>query len=258
MTVVFVHGVPETPALWDSVRRLIPQESVALRLPGFGSARPPHLTDKDGYADWLAGELLAIGEPVDLVGHDWGGHLAMRVVSAYADVPVRSWVSDVVYGWHPDYQWHEVAALWNKSPEGEEFLSAIRAAVPGSGGTFGDVLRTRGMTADFAAEVDAAHDETMGAAILALYRSAWPNFHIDWGTAVTGPIDTPGLVLMPTGDDLEGVTQDAELVVAQNVELARRFGAQLARLDGLGHYWMLQEPERAAETLQKFWAELPR
>jgi hypothetical protein len=37
------------------------------------------------------------------------------------------------------------------------------------------------MTPEIAEEVDAAHDEDMSAAILRLYRSAWPNFHADWG-----------------------------------------------------------------------------
>src|ERR687894_90088 len=40
MTTLFVHGVPETAALWDRVRGLIDRESSALRLPGFGVPRP--------------------------------------------------------------------------------------------------------------------------------------------------------------------------------------------------------------------------
>ena len=38
--IVFVHGVPETAAIWDKVRGAIDQDSVALALPGFGSPRP--------------------------------------------------------------------------------------------------------------------------------------------------------------------------------------------------------------------------
>ncbi|WP_306213814.1 alpha/beta fold hydrolase [Actinoplanes sp. RD1] len=246
MTTVFVHGVPETPALWDAVRRLLPGDSVALRLPGFGSPRPPELTGKDAYAGWLAAELERIGGDIDLVGHDWGGHLAMRVVSAFPAVRVRSWVSDVAYGWHPDYRWHPIATMWQKSPDGEQSLAAIRAGEPG---TFGRLLGPRGMTAEVGADIDAAHDATMDAAILALYRSAWPNFHHDWKL---GPVGVPGLVLVPTGDVLDGV--DPEAVRTQNEEVARTAGARLRTLDGVGHYWMLQDPERAADTLRAFWA----
>ncbi|GAB7036957.1 MULTISPECIES: alpha/beta fold hydrolase [Catenuloplanes] len=249
MTVVFLHGVPETPAIWDGVRQHIPGDSIALRLPGFGSARPEHLTGKDAYADWLAGELRAIGGPIDLVGHDWGGHLAMRVVTAFDDVPVRSWVSDVAHGWHPDYRWHDAATLWQGSPAGEESLTGLRTATPGSGGTFGDILQGRGMTPDIAKEVDAVHDETMSAAILTLYRSAWPNFHADWGQAITGPLTTPGLLLAPTGDMLSGVEQDEDM--------ARRLGAKLVKVEGLSHYWMLQQPAKGAEILRDFWASIP-
>jgi pimeloyl-ACP methyl ester carboxylesterase len=248
MTIVFVHGVPETPSLWNAVRALVPEPSVALRLPGFGSARPDGMHGKEEYAAWLADELRAIGGPVDLVGHDWGAHLAMRVVSAH-DVPVRSWVSDVAHGWHPEYRWHDAATLWQKSPEGEESLVALREAAPGSGATFGEVLRSRGMSAELAQEVDAAHDEVMSAAILALYRSAWPNFHADWGKEFEGPVGARGLVLVPTGDPMARPDQDRDV--------ARQLGAEYGELDGLTHYWMLQDPERGAAALRRFWDSLP-
>lgn len=247
MTVVFVHGVPETPSLWDPLRAHIPGPSVALRLPGFGSARPEGLRDKEGYAAWLADALRAVEGPVDLVGHDWGAHLTMRVVTAY-DVPVRSWVSDVAYGWHPEYQWHEAATLWQKSPEGEESLAGLREAASGSGGTFGDYLQSRGMSAELAREVDAVHDEEMSAAVLALYRSAWPNLHADWGRDADGPARAPGLVLAPTGDAMAHPRQDQET--------AERLGAAFEELDGLTHYWMLQDPERGAGVLRRFWDSL--
>jgi pimeloyl-ACP methyl ester carboxylesterase len=245
MTVVFVHGVPETPALWDPVRQLLDEPGVALRLPGFGGPRSADLRDKDGYARWLAGELRALGEPVDLVGHDWGAHLAMRVVSAFDDVPVRSWVSDVAHGWHPDYRWHEAAVLWQGTPEGERSLAGLRAATPGSGATFGDLLQPRGMSAELAREVDAVHDEEMSAAILALYRSAWPNIHADWGREFNGPAAVPGLVLAPTGDPMARPEQDREM--------ALRYGAEFVELPGLTHYWMLQDSRRAASALTRFW-----
>src|SRR3954462_4527920 len=131
MTTVFVHGVPETPAIWDGVRAHLGGDSVALRLPGFGSPRPADLRDKDDYARWLADELRGIGGPIDLVGHDWGAHLVYRVVTAF-DVPLRSWAADVAHGWHPDYRWHDAAKLW-QTPSGEASLAGFREAVPGSG-----------------------------------------------------------------------------------------------------------------------------
>jgi pimeloyl-ACP methyl ester carboxylesterase len=248
MTIVFVHGVPETPALWNGLRARIERPSVALRLPGFGSPYPAGLRGKEDYAAWLADRLRAIGGPIDLVGHDWGGHLAMRVVSAY-DVPVRSWVSDVAHGWHPEYRWHDAATLWQQAPDGELSLAALREAEPGSGGTFGDFLQPRGMSPELAKEVDEVHDEDMSTAILALYRSAWPNFDADWGRDFTGPAKAPGLVLAPTGDPMASPAQDRDV--------AERLGARFTELEGLTHYWMLQDPDRGVRALGDFWDSLP-
>ncbi|MFB4195802.1 alpha/beta fold hydrolase [Streptomyces carpaticus] len=153
--------------------------------------RPAGPTGKDPYAAWLAGELRAIGGPVDVVGHDWGGHLTMRVASARTDVPLRGWVSDVAHGWHPDYTWHEAATLWQRSPEGEESPAGLREAPSGSGRTFGDLLRGRGMTPELGREADAIHDAEMSAAILAPYRSARPNLAADWGKDLAGPPPRP-------------------------------------------------------------------
>ncbi len=33
-------------------------------------------------------------------------------------------------------------------------------------------------------------------------------------------------------------------------------GARVEVLDGLGHWWMLQDPDRAAEVLGRFWDSL--
>lgn len=89
MVAVFLHGVPETRCIWDAVRQRIPGRSVALALPGFGAALSPGFTaTKDEYADWLAEQVTAFDEPVDLVGHDWGALLTIRLATG-CDVPLR-------------------------------------------------------------------------------------------------------------------------------------------------------------------------
>jgi hypothetical protein len=37
---------------------------------------------------------------------------------------------------------------------------------------------------------------------------------------------------------------------------AARAGAEVAVLDGLGHWWMVEDPHRAAQVLSGFWAAL--
>src|SRR5207237_770468 len=85
---VLVHGVPETPAVWDGVRSQLGRDDVvAVQLPGFACPRPDGFgATKEEYVDWLVGELekLRSDGPVDLVGHDRGGGLG---VLAVRDVP---------------------------------------------------------------------------------------------------------------------------------------------------------------------------
>ena len=78
--IVFVHGVPETAAIWRKIQGIIDRPSTAVSLPGFGCALPDGFTpSKDAYVEWLVAELDAIGEPIDLVGHDWGAGLTYRL-----------------------------------------------------------------------------------------------------------------------------------------------------------------------------------
>jgi len=66
-TAVFVHGLPETSRVWDSLRRVVERDSIALALPGFGAPRPPGFSaTKDAYAEWLADVLNGIEGPIDL------------------------------------------------------------------------------------------------------------------------------------------------------------------------------------------------
>jgi pimeloyl-ACP methyl ester carboxylesterase len=43
---------------------------------------------------------------------------------------------------------------------------------------------------------------------------------------------------------------------ASSARAAARAGARTVALDGLGHWWMLQDPARAATVLREFWATL--
>jgi pimeloyl-ACP methyl ester carboxylesterase len=245
MTVVFVHGVPESASLWDRLRTHIPGDSVALSLPGFGTPRPDGFTaTKDEYVAWLEDELLAMGEPVHLVGHDWGAVLVARVAGRGA-VPLRSWAIDVAGICHPDYVWHVLAQTWQKEQVGEAWLTGtLEAAGQDSPLNPTTQLVQAGMPPTDAAEAAQVFDETMGTCILDLYRSALPNPYADWGTEWTSPTKAPGLVLKPTEDPFDTPASE---------DVADRLGARTASLIGLGHWWMLEDSEQAATVLKTFW-----
>jgi hypothetical protein len=45
-----------------------------------------------------------------------------------------------------------------------------------------------------------------------------------------------------------------ELTDEQRRRASARAGAEIAELDGLGHWWFTQDPQRGAATINDFWA----
>jgi pimeloyl-ACP methyl ester carboxylesterase len=247
MTAVFVHGVPETSQIWDGVRAVLDVDSVALSMPGFGCPRPDGFTaTKDAYAQWLADALDEVAGPIDLVGHDWGALLTMRVATAF-DVDLRSWSVDVANIFHPDCTWHAVARIWQTPGTGEAWMAAALRAGPGSPNNPVTRLATHGVPNAMAVAMGAAYNETMTNCILDLYRSSVPNVSADWEADADRPTRAPGLVLL---------LPDPPEAEAMSVEMADRLGARTARLDDLDHCWMAQDPQTTATVLQRFWSSL--
>lgn len=246
MTAVLVHGVPETPAVWGCLRsHLGRSDVVALRLPGFGSPRPPGFrAAKEDYVDWLEGELerLRAQGPVDLVGHDWGGGFVVRLVSARADL-VRSWVTDAAGVGDGEFEWHQFARMWQTPGAGEDFW-AQQLALPAV--ERGAALESLGLPHEEAVAMAGAVDRTMVDCILALYRSA-VDVGREWAPGFES-VAAPGLVIVPS--------EDPFLAAGPARRAARRAGATVAELQGLGHWWMVQDPARSAALLEEFWASL--
>jgi pimeloyl-ACP methyl ester carboxylesterase len=247
MPAVFVHGFPETDRIWDSLRRVLEHDSIALALPGFGAPRPPGFSaSKDAYAEWLADALGGIEGPIDLVGHDVGALLTLRVATAFA-VPLRSFAVDVAPIFHPSFAWSERVHQLQMPGVGEETLRETRTADLEDAASTASRLVKAGVPMDEAIAMGAAHDETMSRSILDFYRSAVPNVAADWWNDVKGATRAGGLILL-----LPDPPEDEE----RSLEVARQLGAQTARLDGLEHCWMAQAPVVVAEVLQGFWASL--
>jgi pimeloyl-ACP methyl ester carboxylesterase len=246
MPAVFVHGVPETPSLWDPLRRELGRDDVvALQLPGFGCPRPDGFpATMDSYADWLIGEVERVGAdgPVDLVGHDWGGGLTVRLVSLRPEL-VRSWVTDAAGLGDVDFEWHDFAKIWQTPGAGEEFFEQQLAASPEERG---GVFIALGVPHDDAVALAGSVDETMTGCILDLYRSA-VDVGRQWGPDFRD-VTAPGFALVPSDDPF--------LNDASARKGAATAGAQVVELAGLGHWWMLQDPKRSASVLQDIWSSV--
>ncbi|MDQ6945705.1 MAG: alpha/beta hydrolase [Actinomycetota bacterium] len=242
--IVFVHGVPETAALWNKLRGLIDRESVAVSLPGFGCPRPAEFgATKDDYVEWLLGELSRVEGPIDLVGHDWGAGLTYRIATAHGDM-LRSWVADVGNIMHPNYEWHEAAKLWQTPGAGESYFQRQGASGPGPQIA---LFERMGVPHEDAPGLAGAIDAPMASCILDVYRSAMPNPYSQWSDA-WGHTAAPGLVLNPTEDPFGQQDMAAEV--------ASMLGAGFETLDGLGHFWPLQGPDVAAAALDRFWGSV--
>jgi pimeloyl-ACP methyl ester carboxylesterase len=238
--VVLVHGNPETDAVWEPVADLLDRPDVhRVRLPGFGCPVPEGFdATKEAYVRWLVDAVEARGRPVHLVGHDWGGALTVRVAETRPDL-LASWCSDAVGLFHPDYVWHDLAQVWQTPGEGEQAVAAMSELDPE---VAVDGFEALGIPRPQATAFVAALDDRMGACVLALYRSAVPERMAPWLAAVGDAARRPGLAVRATADPYTG---DGRLVT----EAAASAGAELVTLEGLGHWWMLQDPARAADVL---------
>jgi pimeloyl-ACP methyl ester carboxylesterase len=241
MTVALVHGFPETGLVWRPLQERLSRESVALTLPGLGVPRPSNFSaTKDAYVEALADALVGLEQPVDVVGHDVGALLTLRLVTAF-DVPVRSWAVDVADIFHPDAVWPDRVRRLQAPGGGEDLIETERPRTKTR-------LVAAGVPEDLATELARAHDETMSRSILDFYRSAEPNIAADWWTGVRPTTKSHGLVLL---------LPDPPEIEILSLEVAQRLGATTARLDGLNHAWMAEAPEQAATVLEAFWATLP-
>ena len=153
---------------------------------------------------------------------------------------VRSWVLDAAGLADPGFEWHDFAKIWQTPGDGEAFWEQQLAL---STDERAGVFLAFGVPQDDAMAMGAAIDATMAGCILDLYRSA-TSVQDDWGPDFVD-IPKPGMVVVPGDDpflDAEGRTRAAQ-----------RAGARTARLDGVGHWWMAQDPAAAAAMLESFW-----
>ena len=175
---MFVHGVPDTHRVWSDVLDHLHRDDVLTPdLPGFGDEPGPGEPTKEAYVEWLVGQLEAVGEPVDLVGHDWGSILVVRAATTRPDL-----IRTLAFGGGPideTYAWHDIARLWQTPEVGEQVMTGITPETMGPG------LEAVGLTAGQAAVAAAHVDDEMKRCILGLYRSA---IHVgdEWGPGLDG------------------------------------------------------------------------
>lgn len=252
-TIVFIHGVPETAAIWKPLIASLEQRGLdrtcTLHPPGFGAPLPAGFSaTADAYFDWLVRELERLDAdgagPIDIVGHDWGAGHVYRLVAERPDL-VRSWVADIAGLLHPDYRWHDMATMFQQPDVGEQVIEAM------VGTPLADrvaLLTGLGLPDDMAADIAPSINPEMGRAILALYRSAPEPALRALADQLAASDHGPGAVIT--------ATDDAYVSADHAGPVAERLGVTELRLEGQGHWWMVSDPDGAADRLAAFWSSL--
>jgi pimeloyl-ACP methyl ester carboxylesterase len=244
----FVHGNPETEAVWwpltDELRQRGVEDIVMLSPPGFGAPVPRSWDGSiHSYRTWLANELERLGGNVHLVGHDWGAGHVYGILAHRPDL-IASWAADCAGLLHPDYRWHDDAQKWQTPEAGEAAVAGwVNATLEEKVGAFTAIGITHGRCAS---HIAAAMGQAMASCILSLYRSAVQPVMRDLGDAAAAAEHRPGLVIIATEDHFTGTPHMA-------MHSAKRLGAETIVLDGANHWWMQQRPSEAADALVAFW-----
>ena len=244
---VFVHGNPETAAIWNDLvaelsRRGV-DDVVCVSPPGFGAPVPDGFDGTaEAYRQWLADMLRSWGGDVDLVGHDWGAGHVFGVLAAQPEL-VRSWAADCAGLLHPEYEWHDMAQAWQAPEMGEQVVDAM---VGMSHDDFVSAFAPLGMGTTIASLVRQGVDAEMGRCILSLYRSAAQPRMRELGDTFRARRPRNGLVVIAENDHYAGTD-------AMAAHLAVSVGASVARIPGCGHWWMVERPDLAADALIAHW-----
>jgi pimeloyl-ACP methyl ester carboxylesterase len=255
--VVLLHGVPTSSYLWRDVQRDLEHthRTYAPDLVGLGRTERPAGARYDlaAQATLLLGLLDALGlDRVAVVGHDIGGGVAVHLAALAADRVAALVLVDSPL--HAD-TWPVAAIRALAAPYlGEAQVSALRH-VPGAGPKYLAAQLARGLratelspksVAQYAAPLFTADG---GRGLLSLVRAFDPQL-VEAAFALVGAEPPPSLVLWADGDawfsPAVGRRIAGELTGASYVEVA-----------DAGHFLPEDRPERVAEEIAGFLAELP-
>mgnify|MGYP000870020343 CR=1 FL=1 len=90
---IFLHGWPDSPALWDGLVASLRERWTCVRfaLPGFDLTRPPRPVSVDEMCRLIAAvvDVVSPGAPVTLVLHDWGCFFGYEYAARHVDRVAR-------------------------------------------------------------------------------------------------------------------------------------------------------------------------
>lgn len=247
--VLFVPGSYATPAAWRAMHKLLPgHRLVSTSILGYGgTAETRRMNDLDMAHEVRVVEEAArrIGQPVHLVGHSFGGTIALATAMA-GRVAVRSITT---------FEANPLALISARGRQGL-FEDALRMATAfeaahlgGERDAAGRVIDYWGGTGAFAALPEPVQDYCR--------KTTWANV-LDWRTAFAfgatpadyAKIEAP--VLLVRG--AKAVPSMVEITEALSRAIPQ---ARSAVVDGAGHFLISTHPAECAGLLQDFLLSIP-
>jgi haloacetate dehalogenase len=257
---MLLHGVPETRAMWTPLLTELGRDRIVIApdLKGLGEseARPPY--DVRTMVRELA--ALALHEAdgrVDVVGHDWGGSLALALALARPDLVRRLVVINAPFR-HIDFThaWHMPLFALPVVPDAL-FAVGGRSLV----GWMLDHGSARPIDAEHRERyMDAYASRERVAAMLAYYRSAvrgrlLRTLRAPWRRGTVGEARAPRQPSVPPEATLViWGAEDPALPLAVAEAVVRDLGpsARLATLPGVGHFTVDEAGDQVVELVTAF------
>lgn len=240
--VLFLHGVPDSGAIWrDVVSEMAPTyRCIVPDWPGFGQSGSGAGLDCSlaGHANFVAelADAMDLRAPFHLVGHDFGALSAMAFVARHPDRVSRLVVSNTAFS--PEYRWHLWARIWRMPVLGEASMALMNRWV------FALSLRqgSRKLSDERIRDAYRLVTPETKRMILRLYRAMPESDWADWLPQLRrATARVPTLVLWGQ--------QDPYLPAW----MPERFGASdIRRYPDCGHWTPAEEPEAFARDLMHF------
>jgi len=242
--VLFLHGNPDSADMWGEVidRLKGKYRCIAIDLPGFGRSEAPvgfdaSLESEARFVDDLVG-ALSVKEPLNIVGHDFGGHFALAWAIRNPEKVRRVVVANTSF--FSDYKWHGAARMWRTPLLGEMAMAAT------SEGALVKSIKGAAPKLDYETLKHTAHLYTPAAKKMALrlYRAADPENFKAWESGLhllTSQV--PTMVLWGDKDPFA------------DSRYAERFGADVVNHFAENSHWVPAEaPEQTAQYLDEFFS----
>ena len=242
--VLMLHGNPDSGIMWEGIAQRLATHyrCIAPDLPGFGHSEVPADFERslDGLAEFIQQFLnaAAIGRPVDLVAHDFGGPFAFAWAVKHPDAMRRMVAINTLF--FSDYHWHFWARVWRTPILGELSMLTMNRPI------FAQELR-RGSKGISDAHIDrtwASVTPRMKKEVLRLYRATDPANFQPWEGAFLQLVRVkPTLVIW--GDKDPYISS----------RFADRFNAQkVMHLAQAGHWAPVEAPAECADAIRQFFS----